>query len=140
MSDDSDCPFCAIVDGDAPASIVHETDDVAAFMDLNPITEGHALVVPKAHAAHLAPLSATHGSEMFEQAMEVAAALRGSDLDPDGVNLFLADGEAAGQEVFHVHLHVIPRYEGDGVVLPVGEGPADRDDLDAIAAELSASL
>jgi diadenosine tetraphosphate (Ap4A) HIT family hydrolase len=66
--------------------------------------------------------------------------VRDSDLDPDGIDLFLADGEAAGQEVFHVHLHVIPRYEGDGVVLPVGEGPADRAELDAIAAELSASL
>jgi diadenosine tetraphosphate (Ap4A) HIT family hydrolase len=135
-----DCPFCAIVDGDAPASIVHETDDVVAFMDLNPITEGHTLVIPKAHAAGLAPLSATRGSEMFEQAMEVAAAMRGSDLDPDGVDLFLADGEAAGQEVFHVHLHVIPRYEGDEVVLPVGEGPADRADLDATATELAESL
>jgi diadenosine tetraphosphate (Ap4A) HIT family hydrolase len=135
-----DCPFCAIVDGEAPASIVHETDDLLAFMDLNPITEGHALVIPKAHAAGLAPLDAATGGAMFEQAMEVAAAMRGSDLDPDGIDLFLADGEAAGQEVFHVHLHVIPRYEGDGVVLPVGEGPADREDLDALAATLSEAL
>ena len=135
-----DCPFCAIVDGDAPASVVDETDDLLAFMDLNPITEGHALVIPKDHAAGLGSLDPETGGRMFEEAMAVAAAVRDSDLDPDGIDLFLADGEAAGQEVFHVHLHVIPRYEGDGVVLPVGEGPADRAELDAIAAELSASL
>lgn len=135
-----DCPFCAIVDGDAPASIVQETDDLLAFMDLNPITEGHTLIVPKTHAAGLTALSASVGGHMFEEGMRVAAALRGSDLEPDGVNFFLADGEAAGQEVFHVHLHVIPRYEGDGVTLPAGEGPADREELDAVASELAAVL
>jgi len=135
-----DCPFCAIVDGEAPASVVHETEDLLAFMDLNPITEGHALVIPKAHASGLAPLDPETGGRLFEAAMAVAAAMRDSELDPDGIDLFLADGEAAGQEVFHVHLHVIPRYEGDGVALPVGEGPADREALDDIAAALSAAF
>ncbi|WP_246984659.1 HIT family protein [Halorientalis marina] len=135
-----DCLFCAIVDGDAPASVVDETDDLLAFMDLNPITEGHALVIPKEHAAGLTPLDPEIGGRMFEEAMAVAGAMRDSDLDPDGIDLFLADGEAAGQEVFHVHLHVIPRYEGDGVVLPVGEGPADREELDALAVDLADAL
>ncbi|MFE6176189.1 HIT family protein [Streptomyces sp. NPDC056464] len=93
--------------------LVYE-DAVAAFMDLQPVTPGHVLVVPKAHAVGLEDLDETLGCHMWAAAHRLARALRRSDLRCDGVNLFLADGEAAFQEVFHVHLHVFPRFAGDG--------------------------
>ena len=127
-----DCPFCAIVAGEAPASVVHEDERSLAFLDLNPATEGHALVVPREHSVGLADLPERTGGHLFRVGQRVAAALRES-LDPDGVNLFLADGAAAGQEVFHVHLHVLPRYEGDGVVIDGGQERASREELDAVA-------
>lgn len=135
MSEDYECPFCAIVAGESPASVVHETAETLAFADLNPATEGHTLVVPKAHAAGLAELAPAVGGRLFEEGMAVAAAAR-ETLDPDGVNFLLADGEAAGQEVFHVHLHVVPRYEGDDVRFVADQSRANRAELDAVADRL----
>ncbi|WP_336001558.1 HIT family protein [Halorientalis halophila] len=135
-----DCPFCAIVDGDAPASVVRETEDTLAFMDIAPVTEGHALVIPKAHSAGLAGLDPDTGGELFRVSQEIAAALRASDLPTDGINLFLADGAVAGQEVFHVHLHVIPRTEGDDVALSFERSHPERERLDALADGIAAEL
>lgn len=133
----TDCPFCQIVDGDIASSRVHESDTVLAFMDINPVTPGHVLVAPKAHLPELADLPDDVASEMFSVARRLAAALRRSALRCDGVNLFYADGEAASQEVFHAHLHVFPRFAGDGFKLEArwGSDP-DRAELDAIAAQL----
>ena len=136
----ADCPFCSIAAGDAPASVVYDGPETIAFMDLNPVTEGHVLVVPRAHTPGLGGLVPATGGRMFAVAQKVAATLRGSDVPTDGVNLFLADGEAAGQEVFHVHLHVIPRTEDDDVTVTADRSRADRDDLDALAAQLGARL
>ena len=83
-------------------------------MDIQPVNPGHLLVIPHRHSAYLADLSEEEGAQMFRVARRLAAALRLSGVKSEGVNLFLADGEAAGQEVFHVHLHVFPRYGGDG--------------------------
>ena len=83
-------------------------------MDIQPVVRGHMLVVPRAHAAYLADLDPEDGARLFKVGQLAAAALRNSGLRCEGVNFFLADGEVAGQEVFHVHLHVIPRFEGDG--------------------------
>ncbi|MFB6205481.1 MAG: HIT family protein [Haloglomus sp.] len=135
MPEDYECPFCAIVGGEAAASVVSETDETLAFADANPATEGHTLVVPKAHAAGLADLDPSVGGRLFEEGMAVAAAARGA-FDPDGVNFFLADGEAAGQEVFHAHLHVVPRYEDDDVRFVAEQSRADRDELDEVAGRL----
>lgn len=107
------CIFCAIVAGEAPASLVYEDDLVLAFMDIQPVNPGHTLVIPKAHYPYLADLKPEEGAHMFRVAQQIAAALRGTGLRCEGVNLFLADGEAAFQDVFHAHLHVIPRYKGD---------------------------
>jgi histidine triad (HIT) family protein len=134
------CPFCGIVDGDLPASIVTETDDVVAFLDLNPVTEGHTLVTPKRHSDGLAELDERTGGELFRVGMQVAAALRGSDIATDGINFFLADGEAAGQEVFHVHLHVVPRTVDDDVQIAAQQERADREALDAVAEQLGVLL
>jgi histidine triad (HIT) family protein len=129
------CIFCSIVAGEAAASIVHESDRVIAFMDINPVTPGHLLVVPKAHAADLADVDQADVAEMMVVAQSLDTAIRRSDLRSDGVNLFYADGEAAGQEVFHAHLHVFPRFAGDGFGLTIRrDAPPSRSDLDRLAA------
>lgn len=108
------CIFCEILAGRAEASFVHCDDICAAFMDIRPVNAGHVLVVPLRHAANLAELDQNDGRQMFSVAQRLAAALRKSGLPCEGVNLFLADGRAAGQDVFHVHLHVFPRTARDG--------------------------
>lgn len=139
MADHDDCPFCAIEAGDAPVSLLYEDDRSLAFLDVNPVTEGHALVVPREHSVGLADLPEETGGHLFRVGQRVAAALRES-LDPDGVNLFLADGAAAGQEVFHVHLHVVPRYEDDSVALEWSPMLVDREELDEVAGRVRPSL
>jgi diadenosine tetraphosphate (Ap4A) HIT family hydrolase len=135
-----DCPFCAIVEGDAPASVVHETDDTLAFMDIAPVTEGHALVIPKAHSSGLDGLDPDTGGRLFRVGQEIAAALRASDVPTEGINLFLTDGAVAGQEVFHVHLHVIPRTEDDDVVLGFERSDPERERLDDLADAVASEL
>jgi diadenosine tetraphosphate (Ap4A) HIT family hydrolase len=135
-----DCPFCAIVEGDAPASVIHEADETLAFMDIAPVTEGHALVIPKDHSSGLAGLDPATGGRLFQVGQTVAAALRASDVPTEGSNLFLADGEVAGQEVFHVHLHVIPRTEDDDVTLGFERSRPGRERLDALADAVATEL
>jgi len=130
------CVFCEIAEGRAEASIVYDDDRVVAFMDLRPITTGHLLVVPRKHAESLADLNVDDGAQMFRVGQRMAAAIRESRVRSDGVNLFLADGEAAGQEVFHVHLHVLPRYAGDGFKLQITSADPNRSELDDVAAQL----
>ncbi len=135
--DTVDCIFCAIAARQAPASVVFEDDVCLAFMDLYPMVPGHLLVVPKTHAANLSELDEATGMHLFRIAQRMAAAVRGSGLRCEGINIFLADGEAAGQDVFHVHLHVVPRFQGDGIVIDATFGRPTRAELDATAAALS---
>lgn len=138
-----DCIFCQILSGAAPASFVYRDDLVAAFMDIQPINPGHLLVVPLAHAADLAALDPETGAQLMRVAQRLAAAVRQSGVRCEGVDLFLADGEAAGQEVFHVHLHVIPRYAGDGFGFRFGPHYLTlppRADLERVAANLRSLL
>lgn len=111
---DPTCIFCQIVAGDADATLLYEDDTLIVFLDINPVTPGHTLVVPRAHMPALSDVDPWTGAHMFNVAQRMAKALRASGLRCEGVNLFYADGEAAFQEVFHAHLHVFPRYEGDG--------------------------
>jgi histidine triad (HIT) family protein len=127
-----DCVFCGIVSGRLSASVVWRGDGCTAFMDIQPINAGHVLVVPDEHATRLAGLPEDTGVRMFRIAQRVAAALYGSGLDCEGINLFLADGGAAGQEVFHVHLHVIPRSDGDGFGLRFGPDYANTPDRETL--------
>lgn len=106
--------FARILRGDAPASFVYRDAHCAAFMDIRPVNDGHVLVIPLRPAATLADLDEDSAAHLMRVGHRIAAALRRTDLRCEGVNLFLADGVAAGQEVFHVHLHVIPRFRGDG--------------------------
>lgn len=120
MSKTDDCIFCKLLSGELEVSLVHKDDLCSAFMDIQPVNPGHVLVVPNRHAHCLADLKQEEGVEMFRMAQRLAAALHRIGVKCEGVNFFLADGAAAGQEVFHVHLHVFPRYERDGfkLVLP----------------------
>ncbi len=134
MSDD--CIFCSIAAGDIPARTVHETDDVLAFLDANPLARGHTLVIPKSHARHVGDLDADLASELFAVVTELTPRVQAA-VDADGANVGINDGEAAGQEVPHVHVHVIPRFEGDGgaPLHAVGGKRPDLsdDELDAVA-------
>ena len=137
------CIFCEIAAGRAPASIVYSDDDVLAFMDIQPINPGHLLVVPQRHATYLADLEEATGGRMFQVGMMLAKAVRQTDIRCEGVDLFLADGEAAGQEVLHVHLHVIPRYRGDGFGFRFPPGYRDlpdREVLDQVADRVRRAL
>jgi diadenosine tetraphosphate (Ap4A) HIT family hydrolase len=137
----SDCLFCRIVAGEEEVSLVHEDERTAVFMDIQPVVRGHMLVVPRAHATYLADLDPEDGAAVFEVGRLAARALRASSLRCEGVNLFVADGEAAGQDVFHVHLHVIPRHEDDGfgLRLPPDYSVRPRVELDEAAAALRQS-
>ncbi len=110
-----------------------------ALMDIRPINPGHFLVIPKAHAAHVADLPAGGGGRILEMARVLAAGLYRSGVKCEGVNMHLADGEVAGQEILHVHLHVYPRYAGDGVGLRMGPRYGTmptRAELDRLAAAI----
>jgi histidine triad (HIT) family protein len=132
---ESECLLCRLIMRQTEVSMVHEDPCTVAFMDIRPVQPGHMLVVPRIHAPFLADLDPDHGAQLFLVAQLAAEALRRSTLRCEGVNLFLADGEAAGQEIFHVHLHVFPRFAGDGFGLrfPPDYAVRPRIELDATA-------
>lgn len=137
------CAFCRIVGNVAQASIVYSDERVLAFMDIQPVNPSHVLVIPKSHAPRLAELGEETGAQLFRAAMRVAEGLRLSGLKCEGVNLHLADGEAAGQEVLHVHLRVIPRFDGDGFGIKFGHHYGfrpDRNELDATALRIKRAM
>lgn len=134
------CVFCSIVNGESPASVVFEDDTTLAFMDLSPVTEGHLLVVPKVHYSGLGDLDEAMGARLWTVAHRLARALYRSELRCEGVNLFLADGEVAFQEVFHVHLHVMPRHADDSFRISADWRQRDRAELDASAAAVRAAV
>ena len=139
----SDCIFCDILSGQLPSSVVYQDDQCTAFMDIQPVNSGHLLVIPNLHAQSLADLQDELAAHIFRVAKRLSTALRGSGIKCEGVNLFLADGEAAGQEVFHIHLHVFPRYQGDGFGFKFPPGYSqkpDRSKLEADAARIREAL
>jgi histidine triad (HIT) family protein len=137
MSDDAaDCIFCSILDGEIPSRTVHETDDAVAFLDVNPLARGHTLVVPRTHGSRLADLSSDDHAALFAAVRDVAPAVEAA-VDADGVTVAVNDGAAAGQEVPHVHVHLVPRHDDDGagpIHAAFPEPPAlDDDELDDVA-------
>ncbi|MDT0344775.1 HIT family protein [Streptomyces litchfieldiae] len=140
LGEEPDCLFCAIARGDAEASVVYDDGTVLAFMDLQPVTPGHLLVVPRAHVAGLTDLDPGLGTEIWRVGHQLALALRRSTLRCEGINVFLADGEAAFQEIFHLHLHVFPRFRGDDFRLVADWYPRERAELDATAAAVRAGV
>lgn len=143
MSETIECVFCKLLSGELEVSLVHRDDLCTAFMDIQPVNPGHVLVVPNRHATYLADLKEAEGAQMFRVAQRLAAALRASGVKCEGVNFFLADGEAAMQSVFHVHLHIFPRYRSDGfglVFSPTYSQKPERKELDEIAATVKNAL
>jgi histidine triad (HIT) family protein len=132
-----DCIFCKIVAGELPAAKVCEDERTLAFMDINPWTRGHLLVIPKQHAADLGEVGEDDLAACAATARRLAL-LQRERLGADGVNLLNSFGRAAWQTVFHFHVHVIPRYEGDPLRLPGTPGESDPDELAALARELGA--
>jgi histidine triad (HIT) family protein len=132
------CVFCEILRGDSPATFVHQDDTVVAFMDIQPITHGHMLVTPREHAVLMSDLNETAAMRTFRVARHLAATVRQS-LGASGVNLFVADGEVAFQDVPHFHVHVIPRYPNDGFGLTFPRNysePRSRAELETIASAI----
>ena len=139
----NNCKFCDILANKLPSSQVYQDEKCTVFMDILPVNPGHVLIVPNKHASSLADLDEVVGAHMFRIAQRLAKALRQSGVYCEGVNFFLADGEAAGQEVFHVHLHVFPRYSNDGFGLrfgPLYGNMPNRQALDEIAQKIKIVL
>lgn len=132
---EEDCIFCKILAGDLPAQIVDEDEHTIAFMDIAPATRGHALVIPRAHSADLRAIRAGDLEAVAVAAQRLALRMT-ERLGADGVNLLNACGAAAWQTVFHFHVHVIPRYDGDPLRLPWVPEPGDPDQIASAAKEL----
>jgi histidine triad (HIT) family protein len=131
------CIFCQIRDGQIPSTRVYEDDKTLAFMDINPLNDGHLLVIPKAHAETIFDISPADVTAVAATAKKVAAALRQA-LHPDGLNLLQANGAAASQVIPHFHLHVIPRWQGDGRGLDWKLVKGDPDRIRATADQIRA--
>jgi histidine triad (HIT) family protein len=133
---DPACIFCKIVSGDLPATIVAEDERTVSFMDIAPATRGHTLVIPRAHVTDLLGVDAEDLQAVALASQRLAARAK-ECLRADGVNLINSCGSAAWQTVFHYHVHVIPRYEGDPLRLPWVPTPADPSDIADAAQELA---
>lgn len=143
MQVDPNCIFCKIVAGEAEASIVYQDQYVTVFMDIHPVVQGHTLVVPNIHFPDLGSLDQAHAQHMFTTAQSIAQAIRASELNCEAINLFMADGGAAGQTIFHNHLHIIPRNIGDGFSPRFQISyiePQSREELNQVADQISESM
>lgn len=130
-----DCIFCSILAGDLPAELVDEDEHTVAFLDINPWTRGHAVVIPRRHSRDLYEIGDEDLKHTIAAAQRLAIAVR-DRLGADGVNLLNSCGAAAWQTIWHFHVHVIPRYEGDPLELPARPRQAEREELAEVASEL----
>ena len=137
----SDCIFCGIVLRAVTASIIYDDELTMAFMDMRQPNRGHVLVVPKTHVRDILTLDDATGAAIMSTVARVARAVQAA-LAPDGMNIFQSNGEAAGQEVFHLHMHVLPRRAGDGLLRMDDASPEmpPRAELDELAAVLRAAI
>jgi histidine triad (HIT) family protein len=130
-----DCLFCGIIAGSIPSQTIDSDERTVAFMDINPATPGHALVVPRVHSADLLEISSEDLTATALAAQRLAQRMK-DVLEADGINLINACGAAAWQTVFHFHIHVVPRYEDDPLKLPWVPAPGDSNEIAAVAAKL----
>jgi histidine triad (HIT) family protein len=133
---DPDCLFCKIVDGEIPAARVREDERTVAFMDINPATRGHLLVIPREHSTDLTEVGPEDLAACIAAAQELGIQVK-EKLGADGVNLLNSCGRAAWQTVFHFHIHVIPRYANDPLRLPWLPEPGDREEIAGAAAAIT---
>lgn len=134
--------FERVLSGEYEGSFVYRDATCAAFMDLNPLNPGHVLVVPIEPVERLSLLDSKVGVHLFEIAQRILRAIETSGLKIEGANIFLSDGEVAGQEVPHVHLHVVPRFNGDGIKVSFGKPfrREDRQELNRVAAMIARAM
>lgn len=137
MSDD--CLFCKIIEGEIDSYRVFENDSAFAFLDANPATRGHTLVVPKEHAETLTDLSASSTGKLFESVREVAEAVEEA-MEPAGFNLMQNNGKEANQEIGHAHVHIIPRYKDDNIDYEVENGSLDEQDPEKITDKIRENI
>ena len=123
----SQCVFCRIVAKEIPATVVHEDEHTLAFMDIGQVNPGHVLVALKKHAENIFALEDAQAAAVFRASAKVARAIRAA-FEPQGLSVYQANGAAAGQTVLHLHIHLVPRYEGDGMALtwPVKNPPREK--------------
>ncbi len=131
----SDCIFCKIAGGEIPSKTLYEDEKFRVILDLGPATRGHALILPKEHAANIYELPDETAAAAFVLGKKIAGILR-DKLKCDGLNLIQNNGETAGQTVNHFHLHVIPRYEGDGQKIGWIPGKPSQEELEAVRKEI----
>ncbi|MBK9324386.1 MAG: HIT domain-containing protein [Bdellovibrionaceae bacterium] len=135
-----DCIFCKIINRELPASFIYEDETCMAFLDIHPITEGHALVIPKHHQERFTQLNNEVAGHLFKVAHKILNAIEDSEIKSEGANLFLSDGTVAGQEVMHSHLHIAPTFKGDGQRVGFSHSDPEmfpRKRLDEIATKIS---
>ena len=129
------CIFCKIANGEIPSRTIEENDMFKVVLDVGPATKGHALILPKDHYTNLYDLPEDVTAEVYKMAKKIALRMK-EKLGCDGVNIVQNNEEAAGQTVFHFHMHVIPRYKGDKQIIGWRPGQPTAEELDATAAEL----
>jgi histidine triad (HIT) family protein len=139
ITTDPHCIFCAIVAGRQRAEKIYEDDRTVAFLDINPVNTGHSLVIPKAHVEYIYGLGDDDAAAVMQVAVRVARALK-TAFQPEGVNLLQSNERAAGQAVFHFHIHVIPRWYGDGLITPRHAPRRSSEPLDQVAAKIRAVI
>lgn len=132
----SDCIFCKIAQGEIPSKTIYEDEKFRVILDLAPVTKGHALILPKKHALNLFELSDETAAEAIVLAKKIAGKMR-EKLKCDGLNLLQNNGDTAGQTIHHFHIHVIPRYEGDGQELGWVPNEATQEELEMVKKEIT---
>lgn len=135
----NDCIFCKIASGDIPSSTIYEDEDFRVILDLGPATKGHALILPKKHFKNIFEMDDATASKVFVLAKKIACAMKKA-LNCDGLNIVQNNEEIAGQTVFHFHMHIIPRYEGDGQHILWKPGSSDNETLKQLAAQIASAL
>jgi histidine triad (HIT) family protein len=139
MATDPNCIFCKIVAGQIPSFKLHEDAHTFAFLDINPASPGHALVIPKNHAANLIESDDADLGKVMAAVRRVAAAIE-KTLSPYGFNLLQANGPGAAQSVFHFHMHIVPRARDDNLLMNWHPKPGDKPALAALAERIRANL
>ena len=136
---EKDCIFCKIANGEIPASTVYEDDMFRVILDMSPATKGHALILPKKHMADIFEMDSETAEKVFVLTAKVAKGMKAA-LNCDGLNIVQNNGEVAGQTVFHFHMHIIPRYEGDGQNINWVSGTSEAEERERVAQQIRSGL
>jgi len=135
-----DCIFCKIISGEIPSVKIYEDDRTLAFMDINPLNDGHLLIIPKAHAATIHEITEADFLAVMSATHKLAAAVQ-KTLAPDGINILQLNGEAANQVVPHLHVHIVPRWSGDGLTVSQWNlAPGDMEKIKELADQIKSEI